>query len=413
MILSNFMNLVNDDKLNADDVDLLNRTAKISFVKKQHMYAIFQMTNASDKRKDKWKTYYYDEDGKRKALVRSTVEEIYLELFEIYTGGRRKKRTMKEVFEELMVFKLEELSRSPHTVYIDRQTFKLIDGQLQEMAIEDVSRQDIQLWITKSLLPLRPREEAFKRAIQLLSQIFELGIQKSYCMENLIRHIPVNAYYSKCNHTRKRNEEKQFSEEELEMLYQEASSNAENPRALMMIVSMETGLRIGELASLHRDDICGDYLHIHRQQILSGERGMRAMIQEVSYTKDERVHPHDGRLVPITDICRDAVEKALDLPGSSEFLFHDEKGDPIKKDSYNQYLHRVCERLGTQAKNNHAFRIAFNTRMINLGLSSSDRAQILGHAVQTNEKNYSLTDRRRLDKISCSLRQMNDRHVRY
>jgi hypothetical protein len=64
-----------------------------------------------------------------------------------------------------------------------------------------------------------------------------------------------------------------------------------------------------------------------------------------------------------------------------------------------RYLNRVCEKLGCQATNNHAFRIAFNSRLIEMGFSSADRALILGHSVQTNETWYSKRDKRRLESI--------------
>ena len=43
--------------------------------------------------------------------------------------------------------------------------------------------------------------------------------------------------------------------------------------------------------------------------------------------------------------------------------------------------------------------MAFNSRLIEIGFSPSDRALILGHEVQTNESHYSLTDKRRLNSI--------------
>ena len=48
---------------------------------------------------------------------------------------------------------------------------------------------------------------------------------------------------------------------------------------------------------------------------------------------------------------------------------------------------------------NHAFRVAFNRRLHEMGLSPSDRALILGHSVETNERHYSFTDSRRLETI--------------
>ena len=75
----------------------------------------------------------------------------------------------------------------------------------------------------------------------------------------------------------------------------------------------------------------------------------------------------------------------------------------ISKDSYERNLRKRCKRLGTLPRNNHAFRIAFNSRLIELGFSASDRALILRHEVQANGAHYSLTDKRRLDEIKKRL----------
>ena len=120
------------------------------------------------------------------------------------------------------------------------------------------------------------------------------------------------------------------------------------------------------------------------------------------------MHPHDGRRVPITEECRETINLALNLPGESEYLFHDKTGNPIICDGYNRYLRRLCTRLGITTTNNHAFRLAFNTRMIMLGFSSAERALILGHAVVTNEAHYSVSDKRRLDNLRASIVNSRD-----
>ena len=376
----------------------MNTESIHKFVEQHHPYTIFQMSNASGSRKDKWKTYL-QVDGKRKEIVRASEEEILNELYYFYTEVSAKRKKMKEVFEELRKCKLNEMGRACHTVYIDRQRFNELSMTLQNKPIAEVSREDIRKWIVSTYLPTKPTEEALRRMFQLLSQIFEFAILHEECESNPMRYIPSYLYLSKCSHKRKPNEERQFSEKELEKLYEQGIQDPDNPRAVMMLVAMETGLRVGELTALHKEDIHGNFLHIHRQQIRGTYAYYRMRTYDVDYTKDERMHPHDGRYVPITDRCREALDLALSLPGESEYLFHSLDGQAIKKDSYHHYLRRQCKRLGTLATNNHAFRIAFNSRMIDLGFCSADRALILGHNVATNEKNYSITDNRRLNKL--------------
>lgn len=198
----------------------------------------------------------------------------------------------------------------------------------------------------------------------------------------------------------KTDEEKAFSLEELAKITAEAEKNLDNPRVLMALLSKETGMRAGELCALHKVDIENDYIHVHRQQVkVDGENGHKRIV-EVPYTKDERLHPHNGRFVPITEEARRIIGLARAIPGESPYLFHDANDSKmIPEDGYAHNLRRRCKKLGCVSTNNHAFRMAFNSRLIVMGFSPSDRALILGHEVQTNEAHYSLTDRRRLEEI--------------
>ena len=71
-----------------------------------------------------------------------------------------------------------------------------------------------------------------------------------------------------------------------------------------MSYDKETGQRAGELAALQKSDDLGEYLHVHRQQIKGRDKDGHQIFYDVGYTKDERFHPHDGRLIPITFECR-------------------------------------------------------------------------------------------------------------
>ena len=90
----------------------------------------------------------------------------------------------------------------------------------------------------------------------------------------------------------------------------------------------------------------------------------------------------------------------MTIPGDSPYLFHDSNSsNMVPTDGYVHNLNNRCQRLGCVPTNNHAFRIAFNSRLIEMGFSPSDRALILGHSVQTNETWYLKRDKRRLADI--------------
>ena len=177
----------------------------------------------------------------------------------------------------------------------------------------------------------------------------------------------------------------------------------------MMLVSMETGMRLGELAALRYDDIDENYIHVHRQQVILFDRNEKTKRhwEDVEYTKNERTNPQGGRLVPITEGCREALILAMDLPGESDHVFHHPDGKMVLKDSYLYYLRRRCKDLGIPISNNHAFRVAYNSRLIQAGVDGNGRCGVLGHSMQTNERHYSFSDKRKAETVKNKLNRLH------
>ena len=235
--------------------------------------------------------------------------------------------------------------------------------------------------------------------VQLLNAIFNLGRSKKLLRDNPAEFIDYHDYANLCDTSIRTNEERSFSEEDLSSLKAYAMKHKTNPHAVAMLVSMQTGMRTGELASLKVSDISDDFIHVHSQQVRRMTKDGHQQFEYAGYTKNERHNPKGGRYVPITEECKNALTIAEELPGTSEFVLHGKDGSPIQKDSYEQYLRRVCKKLGIEITHNHAFRVAFNARLIADDIDGNDRSLILGHSAQTNERHYSFSDQRRLDRI--------------
>ena len=239
--------------------------------------------------------------------------------------------------------------------------------------------------------------------LQTINQIFKYAISEKICVENPAIVINPKDYINRCNLNRKTDEERAFSVDELKQIKKEAMKDLKNPRNIMILVAIETGMRLGELPAIHKSDIKDGFIHVHRQQ-LKNTKTKPESYYEVNYTKDEKRHPHNGRKVPITPECEKALRYAEDLPGNSDYVFHNKDGSWVFHNGYMEHLKDICEKLGIKTDNNHAFRFAFNSRLIELGYSPADRASILGHKVETNERNYSVTDTRRLNDLKDRLR---------
>lgn len=80
------------------------------------------------------------------------------------------------------------------------------------------------------------------------------------------------------------------------------------------------------------------------------------------------------------------------------------KGDGFTQNAYSDCLRALCRSLGFQVTNNHAFRMSLNSNVfIPLGIPVTERARLLGHSVETNEKYYSYARKNSMQDICVLL----------
>lgn len=310
------------------------------------------------------------------------------------------------MFDDRLQYLQQKKNRSTKTIQEYERIYKrFVPDEFGMHLISDISEDDVLDLVSDACHRVHPKPEAFQKFVQMLSATFDYAVRKGYCPFNPASHVDPEYYYKDCDLTVKQADEKEFSPGECARLMDDALRNAANPRALMEMMAYETGMRAGELPVLRKSDILDKkLLHIHRQQLSDDALPKGKQYSEVPYTKDERMHPHNGRKFPINDSIREIIRLAEMIPGDSEYLFHDPgQTGPITKDSYEKYLKRHCRNLGIRTTNNHAFRMALNSRLIEAGLSAAERAVLLGHAVQTNEQHYSLADQRLIGSITEKL----------
>ena len=391
--------LRSSDPENAQVMEMLTK-AKRNYVKERHPRAISQIHSKSKYKDGKWKTYVYV-DEKRKVVEANTEEELYTWLYDFYKAQDDAEKTFEDVF-LLLEEKKKQKGRTDQTLREDKRHFGFIDEGIRSKIITDITEDELRNWFFTNYMPQKPKQEALKKTLQLIRAVFDYGREKKLCRDNPAEFIKYTDYASMCDLDVKTNEEKSFSEEETAKLRDYALTDQKNPHSVAMLLSMATGMRAGELASLKKKDIQDGFLHIHSQQRMDRSSGQQQHT-DLNFTKDQRQRPRGGRYFPITPECEEALEIAANLPGESEYVLHDKNGAAILKGSYMQHLRRVCKKLGIETTNNHAFRIALNAKLINENVDGLERCLILGHSMQTNERHYSYSDQRRLEEVRKKL----------
>lgn len=390
---------------NALVYDMISK-AKRNYVSQHHSLSIFQLHSTNKYMDGKWKTHVYI-DGKRKGVTFKQEDELYEYLYQHYKAQEDAPTTFADVF-QIFLEEKKAKGRASKTITEDERRFRYLDESIQNKTITDITEEDLLNWISSSFMTRepKPKPEGLKKMVQFLSAVFDCGRRKKVCRDNPAEFIDFHDYLHLCNLETKSNEEHSFSEDDLQRLKESAMKDIKSPHGCMLLVSMETGLRIGELAPLQKSDIKADYIHVHRQQVKQekDENHEHQFFYDVDYTKNERQNPKNGRRVPISDLCAEALRYASEIPGDSKYVFHHRNGNPVQKDSFGTYLRRKCHKLGIDITHNHAFRVAYNARLIEKDLDANDRCLILGHSMQTNERHYSFSDERRFESIQKKLK---------
>ena len=387
----------------ADIGEHVKRVNMTAYVREQHPYAITQVKEGSA-HAGYWKTRYIDPEGNCKKIYRKDSNDLIGFLYQYYREGAGATKTFKTVFEELLEYKRNIELRSERTISCWQLYYKKYMAELGDLCISEITEDILRKHIAEKVIPQRPKKDAMHHMICDLKKVFWFARKQHSITSSPEETLDYRDYRQFTDRRKKREEDTYFTVEETEKIRQHEWKCIDNPRALITLLCIETGMRADEPVALHKEDIHEGFIDIHRQQIRLDHVKPYQFV-DVDFTKDTRTSEYTSRYFPITPRIQEIIDAALKLPGESVYLFHDAEGDMIKKDSYELYLRRHIPSLGITGKtNNHAFRKGLNTNvLIPKGIPVNERSALLGHTVRTNERNYSPRRKDTLDKLRTVL----------
>ena len=344
-----------------------------------------------------WRTFV---GNPRKEVTRKTKEALIDYLYNYYLQGSIANSTVMEVFNRRQEYRRNSLNRSAGTIDRDRQAFtRVFDEEFCSCKIKCLTDEAISAYINMRSKELHIKERALQDAVRILNGVFDYAMKKDkIIMDNPVVRIDMDNYFQNCDISMKSPDEKIFTDAEIgqirERIREEMESKSYDFIGYAMLFSIATGVRVGEIPVIRWEDITEKGVHIHRQQRSTKVAGQKKTLEELPFTKNERRHPKNGRYFPITDEIAEILDeiraKQEKLGIKSEYVFCREDGNWFDKDIYAQRFRRLCERMGYSITNNHAFRMSLNSNVfIPLGLPVTQRAYLLGHSVETNERFYS------------------------
>ncbi len=144
-----------------------------------------------------------------------------------------------------------------------------------------------------------------------------------------------------CDCSKAVSEQKIFSEDELETIKTEVRSRMKQKKyngyfinGYAILLSIETGMRAGELPALKWCDIHENYIHIHAQQLSNKRKGGKEYYY-ADWTKDEKGVSRGGRKFPLTKNIKNILSELKSIQEGKgihyEFVFCNTDGEWIKQ----------------------------------------------------------------------------------
>ena len=378
--------------LSDEEYAKIESMVKEKYVETHHSRKIFFINS-----RNQWRTYV---GNPRKEVKHTSRKELIDFLYNYYKAKEDAASTIEEVFLRNQEYRKNTLNRSDNTIERDRQVFyRFFTEDFLSRCIASVTDDDISDYVNRRSRKMKIKERALKDSMQILNRFFDYAMKREkLILDNPVKRVDLQNYYQNCDTSMKSSDEKIFTPQEIAdikvRIRKEMSEKEYDYIGYAMLFSIETGVRVAEIPPLRWEDVTDKGIHIHRQQRMTRIKGKGRTFEELPFTKNERRHPKGGRYFPITDAIEDILQSVRRLHEKngiqSEFIFCNEDGTWLNKETYSQRLRRLCRRIGLNITNNHAFRMSLNSNVfIPMGIPVTQRAYLLGHSVETNERFYS------------------------
>ena len=332
--------------------------------------------------KQKWMAQIHvgkDENGKviRKSVTADTQEEVKAKLDElklsIYTGKfvNANTITFSQLIKQIYDEKLAMNEIQPQTYYRTMETVKLCKE------INDIPVQKIDSTAIKQLLLSKVdyANSTIKKMYIILNQCFKEALKRKIITDNPMLDV------RKPKSTKKTKKIRALTLDEQKKLV-EVIRNENVRYAEQMLISMFTGMRMGEINALSINDLNLNFNFINIDKTISkGEHG-EAFVNDTAKTEN------GNRQIPINETVRPVIEKVISEYKLTDdnVLFHTSAGTLIATSVVNTEFRRIVNKYNIQDKtvkgdlSLHSLRHTYATRCIESGMPPKVLQHLMGHS---------------------------------
>ena len=391
-----------------DNIDLVGIRNEYENMKReqyleQHNHTVWQSNDG------KWRTYLDDVNSPRGYVLKvRTTEKAIKDLIIKYYKDKELNPYIDQVFNEWNNQRLYfgEISKQSHNRYLnDFKRFFPKDCLLRQKKFRQITEKDIETFIKTTIHEKKLSSKTYSGLRTIIRGIFKYGKK-----ENLTT-ISITTFFGDLELSRRAftrkvvdKESEVFNENEITIVKSYLQKRG-TIRDLGVLLAFETGLRVGELSALKKEDIIKSRkcIHIQRTEITYKDPETNERICEVrDFPKTEA----GDRYLIIPDSAIAILDDILIQSASGEYLFS-EHGKRIRSNAFNRRLTRVCDDLHIKHRSMHKIRKTYGTNLLDADVDESTVAEQMGHSdIATTKRFYyrsNKNDNTKFEQISKAL----------
>ncbi len=342
-------------------------------------------------RDGKWYTHFYDDNGNRIIRKRKTKNEIE-DLVCDYWKEKSENPTIEEVFREWISKKLKykEIQKGSADRYeTDFKRF-FVESGFSQKHIKQIEEDDIEEFVRVQIVAHDLSEKTFSGMRIVIKGIFQYAKKKKWTKISISEFFgDLDISKNSFKKTVRESEKEVLSEDEVPILVDYLSRSG-SIWDLGVLLSIQTGVRVGELAALKKTDLHGNILKIRRTETREKNSEGKNILYVKEFTKTEA----GMRNIILAPNGINTIKAILEINPNGEYLFENSEGKRIRGNTFNKHLDIVLKKLNLNHRSMHKLRKTYCTMLINSGCDDSLVMRQMGHSsIDTSRKYYYFSNR--------------------
>lgn len=332
----------------------------------------------------KWYVYIPDEK-KGRILKKRTTQKAIEDVIVSYQKTLLDNPTIDDIFTEWNDYRLElkKISKSSHTRF--KEIYKRHFSEFGKLRIKDISEDEIIDFLEEQIPEHNLSAKGFASLKTVMRGILKRAKRKKYISfspELLFADLDVSD--REFHKTVKEDADQVFNESETETMVDYLTQNCDIRNAGILLIFV-SGLRIGELVALTREDLDPELnvVRVRKTETRFKENG-KTRYEVLDYPKTAA----GARDIVVPSSYRWLIRILYIATPSGDFIFS-EKGKRLTTLQMRKREYSVCKKLGVRKKSPHKIRATYDTILLD---ASVDRRMVkdqMGHAdIRTSEVNY-------------------------